>query len=255
MIADFEDREEGGFFFTAERHESLLARPKDPLDNALPSGNSVAILDLLALHKATGESSYREHARKALEAFATPLARLPYAMPMMLVGLDRYLDRAGPAAQPAAEPGVAQSGDERPRIVTASARPAGDGQKPLAAGQELEAEVSIAIERGWHLNANPAGSPELKATTLGLDSSSAASATLVNVAYPAGEAKALASTGPQKVPVYEGTVRITARIRLAKEAKPGPLRLTFRLSYQACNDKLCLAPARVEIPLDLTVGQ
>src|SRR5262249_59929956 len=29
MIADFEDREAGGFFFTAEGHESLLARPKD----------------------------------------------------------------------------------------------------------------------------------------------------------------------------------------------------------------------------------
>ena len=52
MIADFEDREDGGFFFTADGHESLLARPKDPFDNALPSGNSVAILDLLALHRA-----------------------------------------------------------------------------------------------------------------------------------------------------------------------------------------------------------
>ena len=52
MIADFEDREDGGFFFTADGHESLLARPKDPFDNALPSGNTVAILDLLALHKA-----------------------------------------------------------------------------------------------------------------------------------------------------------------------------------------------------------
>src|SRR5947209_5034891 len=89
MIVDFEDREDGGFFFTAEGHESLLARPKDPLDNALPSGNSVAVLDLLALHNATGESSYRDHARKALEAFAAPLARLPYAMPIMLVGLER----------------------------------------------------------------------------------------------------------------------------------------------------------------------
>ena len=62
MIADFEDREEGGFFFTADGHESLLARPKDPFDNALPSGNSMAILDLLALHRVTGESSYRDHA-------------------------------------------------------------------------------------------------------------------------------------------------------------------------------------------------
>jgi uncharacterized protein YyaL (SSP411 family) len=254
MIADFEDREDGGFFFTAEGHESLLARPKDPLDNALPSGNSAAVLDLLALHRTTGESSYREHARKAMDAFATPLARLPYAMPMMLVGLERYLDQDGPA-RPTTEPGAAQIGEDGPRTVTASARLAGDATNPIAAGREFEAVVSVAIERGWHLNANPAGAPELKPTTLGLDPSSAGSAMLVDVKYPTGEAKALASTGPEKLPVYEGTVRITARIRLAEQARPGPLRLTLKLSYQACNDKLCLAPARLEIPLDVHVGQ
>ena len=77
MIADFEDREEGGFFFTADGHESLLARAKDPFDNALPSGNSMAILDLLALYRATGESSYRDHAGKALDAFSTSLLAGP----------------------------------------------------------------------------------------------------------------------------------------------------------------------------------
>ncbi len=65
MIADFEDREQGGFFFTAVGHESLLARAKDPFDNALPSGNGMAILDLMALYRATGEASYRDHAGKA----------------------------------------------------------------------------------------------------------------------------------------------------------------------------------------------
>jgi uncharacterized protein YyaL (SSP411 family) len=255
MIGDFEDREDGGFFFTADGHESLLARPKDPLDNALPSGNSVAILDLLAIHKATGESCYREHARKALDAFGTPLARLPYAMPIMLVGLEGYLDQEGPAVRPAPEPGVPQVGDDAPRTVTASARLAGDGKNPIAAGGEFEAVVSVMIGRGWHLNANPAGAPELKPTALGLDPSSAGSATLVDVKYPTGEAKALASTGPEKIPVYEGTIQIDCRFRLAEQAKPGPLRLTLKLNYQACNDRLCLAPARVEIPLDVNVGE
>ena len=77
MIADFEDREEGGFFFTAVGHESLLARAKDPFDNALPSGNSMAILDLMALYRATGEASYRDHAGKALDAFSTSLSQVP----------------------------------------------------------------------------------------------------------------------------------------------------------------------------------
>jgi hypothetical protein len=253
MIADFEDPEDGGFFFTAEGHESLLARPKDPLDNALPSGNTVAILDLLALHKLTGESSYRDHASRALGAFSTPMARLPYAMPMMLVGLERYLDQAPEERRPAPEPRVAEAGDDATRTVTASARPAGDGTATIAAGKEFDAVVSVAIGPGWHLYANPTGAPELKPTTLGLDSSSSRSAVLVDVKYPAGEAKALASTGPEKVALYEGKIQLTARIRLAEQVQPGPLRLTLKLSYQACNDRLCLAPASLEIPLDLNV--
>ena len=92
MIADFEDREEGGFFFTAVGHESLLARAKDPFDNALPSGNSMAILDLMALYRATGEASYRDHAGKALDAFSTSLSQVPAAMPAVVIGLEQYLD-------------------------------------------------------------------------------------------------------------------------------------------------------------------
>ena len=92
MIADFEDREEGGFYFTAVGHESLLARAKDPFDSALPSGNSVAILDLMDLYRATGIESYRDHAGKALEAFSNSLAQVPAAMPVVVLGLDQYLD-------------------------------------------------------------------------------------------------------------------------------------------------------------------
>ncbi len=253
MIADFEDREDGGFFFTAEGHESLLARPKDPLDNALPSGNSVAILDLLALQQATGESSYLDHAGKALRAFTTPMARLPYAMPVMLVGLERYLDQERGPARAATEPRIAKADDDSPRTVTATVRRVGRAETKVAPGAEFDAAVTVIIEPGWHLYANPASAPELKATTLGLDQSSSGSAKLLEVKYPTGEAKALASTGPEKVGLYEGQVEINARIRLVAEAKSGPLRLTFKLSYQACNDKLCLAPASLEIPLNIEV--
>jgi uncharacterized protein YyaL (SSP411 family) len=254
MIADFEDREAGGFFFTAEGHESLLARPNDPLDNALPSGNSMAILGLLALHKATGDSTYLEHAGKALRAFSTTLSRLPYAMPVMLVGLERYLDQEHGPGRAAPEPRVAAADDNgTPRTVAASARLVGDAA--VAPGKEFDAVASITIGRGWHIYANPAGAPELRPTTLKLDPSSAGSASLIDVKYPAGEVKALASTGSDRAALYEGEVQIKARIQLAEGAGPGPLRLTLTLNYQACNDRICLAPASQAIPLDLTVAR
>ena len=248
MIADFEDRELGGFFYTAEGHESLLARPKDPFDNALPGANSMAILDLLAIHRATGESSYRDHAAKALGAFSSTMSERAFAMPMMLMALERYLDLAPDATKG----GALIAGSPKPAapsVVVASVGPIG----PTSTGREVDAVISVTIQEGWHIYANPTKIPELKPTTLKLASASEGAATLADVMYPAGESKILGSTGAEKVPLYEGTVKIKARIRVAADAKPGSKPLKFELSYQACNDRLCLAPARLEIPVEITV--
>jgi uncharacterized protein YyaL (SSP411 family) len=250
MLADFEDREAGGFFFTAENHESLLARPKDPIDGVLPSGNSIAVLNLLALHRATGESSYRDHAGKALGAFSSTMAQRPFAMPIMLIALEQYLDQSPDAGSPG--PRVAAEPDHSPhQVVTASVRLAG----AIAPGGEFDAVVSVAIQQGWHLYANPTGVAELKPTTLRLDRASERSATLVHVKYPRGATKVLGSLGREKVALYEGKVELIARIRLVEDVKPGTIPMRLTMSYQACNDRLCLAPASLEIPLDVSVAR
>jgi uncharacterized protein len=100
MLADFADPQDGGFYFTASDHESLLARPKDPYDGALPGGNSMAVLDLLALHRATGVKRYRDAATKTIESFSDALAENAPAMPMMLLGLEQYLDEVAEPAPP-----------------------------------------------------------------------------------------------------------------------------------------------------------
>src|SRR5437868_8495237 len=43
MVEQFWDDEQGGFFFTGKGHEALIARTKDPHDNATPSGNAMAV--------------------------------------------------------------------------------------------------------------------------------------------------------------------------------------------------------------------
>ena len=54
MIGEFADLEQGGFFFTGNRHESLIARQKDVHDNATPSGNGMAATCLIRLGALTG---------------------------------------------------------------------------------------------------------------------------------------------------------------------------------------------------------
>ncbi|KKK80971.1 hypothetical protein LCGC14_2818160 [marine sediment metagenome] len=65
----FRDRA-GGYFFTSDDHESLLARTKRPFDQAVPSGNAVAVGVLVRLGRLTGRKEYVQLAGGDLAAFA-----------------------------------------------------------------------------------------------------------------------------------------------------------------------------------------
>jgi uncharacterized protein YyaL (SSP411 family) len=254
MLTDFEDNEEGGFFFTSDSHESLLARAKDPFDNALPSGNSMAIIDLIALSRSTGDPAYRDHAGKALAAFSTVLAETPAAMPLGLVGLGHYFDTAADRITPKPLAGGTLQ-DKPASVVTASVRLSGDSAAAIAPGTEFDAIVTATIQKGWHLYANPAGLPEMNPTTLQLDPAARKTVSVIKVSYPKGKAQVVEPAGPDQVYVYEEKVELTVRLRLADETKPGSVSVPLILSYQACNDRLCQAPARLRVPLTFTVNR
>ena len=92
----------GGFFDTASDHERLITRPKDPQDNAVPSGGAMATTVLLRLAAWTGEGRYREAAERALGTVSPFLARYP-------TGFAQWLVAASFAASDAVE--VAIVGD------------------------------------------------------------------------------------------------------------------------------------------------
>ena len=242
MISDFADRKLGGFFFTADSHESLIARTKDPLDNVLPSGNSIAIRNLVALATLTHESRYLDLAGQTLDAFSDHLGRSPMTLPMMLVGLGEYLD-ARPAP-PVTLPGAERGRNEVVEIEAESPQPA-----EVAAGGDFSVALVLTIQRGWHAYANPPGAENLLPTRVSIAPSEDAS--LVTVDYPPGEKKVLESSGKDKVAVYEGKARLIAHIRINGDTKPGKRVVKINVHYQACDDKQCLAPAKrvVEVPV------
>ncbi len=92
LLERFEDRERGGFWFTAEGMDPPLYRPKGFADEATPSGNGVAAFALARLGWLLGEARYLDAAERTLRGGWASLARVPQAHTMMLTALEEYLD-------------------------------------------------------------------------------------------------------------------------------------------------------------------
>jgi len=88
MVREFWDPAEGGFFFTGASHESLIARTKDPHDNAIPSGSSMAVTGLLRLVKLTGRQDLQQKAETLLQMYQGLMGSRPMAVSQMLLALD-----------------------------------------------------------------------------------------------------------------------------------------------------------------------
>ena len=84
----FWDNSIGAFFFTALDAESLLTRQKETYDGAIPSGNSVAMLNLLRLAQLTGNDNYEKKADYLGRVFAQNVRANPVAHSLMMVAVD-----------------------------------------------------------------------------------------------------------------------------------------------------------------------
>jgi uncharacterized protein YyaL (SSP411 family) len=148
MVEQFWDERDGGFFYTGRDHEALITRTKDPHDNAIPSGNAMAVTGLLRLVKLTGRQDLQQKAEATLRLYRGLLAEHPLSAGQMLVALDFYLgpvEEIAVVGDPAAEETRrvlrAVRGMFRPNSVVAFKPAAGAGPKldavvPLLAGKE-----------------------------------------------------------------------------------------------------------------------
>jgi len=157
MIEQFWDESEGGFFFTGRAHEALIARTKDPHDNATPSGNAMAVTALLRLAKLTGRADLRDQAERTLGLFRGIMEASAMAAAQMLIAYDFDL---GPVQEFAivGDPEQEETkrvlrairGGFRPHKVVALKPPAGDSTAmetvlPLLAGKTAGATVTTYI--------------------------------------------------------------------------------------------------------------
>ena len=89
LLAEFEDRERGGFYFTGARHEHLLVRVRSFSDDALPAGNVAAAQGLLELSQLLGEMRYRDAAQRTLNAAIQAAQASPHSHASALLAHHR----------------------------------------------------------------------------------------------------------------------------------------------------------------------
>jgi uncharacterized protein YyaL (SSP411 family) len=89
-IRRFRD-EEGRFYITASDAEALLVRPRETGDGAIPSGNSVQLMNLIRLARITADARYETYANKLLRSVADEVSLAPSTATFLLSGLSFQL--------------------------------------------------------------------------------------------------------------------------------------------------------------------
>ncbi len=88
LLEHFWDEDRGGFYHTADDARDLIVRTKESYDGAIPSGNSVAMMNLLRLARITGDTVLEERAAGIGRAFAQEIERTPSGHTQLLSALD-----------------------------------------------------------------------------------------------------------------------------------------------------------------------
>ncbi|MCP4627131.1 MAG: thioredoxin domain-containing protein [bacterium] len=88
MIDDFWDEQKGGFYSTPKGNSDLPVRPKELYDGAIPSANSIALFNLVALSRLTGDPGWEDRAQDQIRAFAGTVKAQPQAFTYFLCTLD-----------------------------------------------------------------------------------------------------------------------------------------------------------------------
>lgn len=120
------------------------------------------------------------------------------------------------------------------------------------AGEPAELSVRLTIEDGWHANSNQPTYDYLIPTTVDLELPPEWPAAEA-LRYPPGEMKTF-SFAPAAISVYEGEVFVRGSLATPAAAASGTYPIRANVTYQACDDKMCLPQVTTPATVGLTVG-
>ena len=92
LLEHYEDKDHGGFWFTANDGEELIHRSKPLADEAVPSGNGIAAFALQRLGFLLGDTRYLDAAEKTLRAGWRAVEEYPHGHVSLLAALEEHLE-------------------------------------------------------------------------------------------------------------------------------------------------------------------
>jgi uncharacterized protein YyaL (SSP411 family) len=225
MIADYYDEASGAFYNTPAGAVDLVRRTSDPGDADLPSGPSLATLALVMLGRQAKDAAITARAGKLLDGYATPMRRSPFTLANSVWAASLYF---------AGEDG---SDDTAPVSVRITG-----GPSKLEAGKPVTLTVRLTLGNGWHINGSKPDNAMLIPTSI---ETADEAVKVESVTFPEPVSLPLGPKG-EKVKVHTGTFEVKVRLAVSREAA-GLSELRLAVRYQACSDRFCDRPRRVEL--------
>lgn len=121
----------------------------------------------------------------------------------------------------------------------------------VSAGEIFHVNLSIIVNKGWHINSNKPNDEFLIPSEVSVKSDFVK---LNSVTYPKAE-EINFSFSDQPVSVYEGNTSAKLQLKANKDIKAGKYKVKVVLDYQACNDVSCLPPNATETEFEIEVNE
>ena len=230
---------QGDTLVTSVAVSDLIIPPVDDGDHAAPSGSSAAIELLARMYAATGDQEYADAALRVVVHLSGMIQQNPSVWPSAVAAINLYPLSDGSTPDRDTESAaisVSLTGLTTAAHVHAFGT-AGD------AGDHDEIEVTVVIDEGYHVNANPASFDYLIPTSLSVDG-----VPDLQLEYP-GAMLTKPLFAPDGLKVYEGSIVLRGLAPKGTLMKHVPI--TATLKVQACNDEVCLPPATLQFKVNL----
>ena len=223
----------GGTLVTTVATGELLVALADDGDSTTPSGSAAALELLARLHEVTRKPQYARSARQVLAALSGSLDQSPGVWSSAVATVNRHpLPAEETAASP---PRRASSARRRGPLSTADVVHArGEAHR---IGEQEAITVTVSVDKGYHINANPATFDYLVPTALSIEGVAD-----LRIDYPAATL-IKPRFAPDGLKVYEGSVKLKG----AAPSLPQGKRIVAAVKVQACDDQTCLPPATLAI--------